>query len=81
MKTPIAIAVAATLALPQMAMAQRVTTPGTADRHAANLAKADEQRVAKAESSDKKTDRYSHVNAAKAGKVNTAKALKSDDGR
>ena len=81
MKKSIALAVVAALTLPQMAMAQRWTTPGTAERHEAAQQKSTIEVEGVAKAQDKKNDRYSHVNAAKAGKVNTAKALKGDDGR
>jgi len=76
MKTPISLIVAAALIVPAAASAQRITTPGTFDRHARNLAQTEE--VAPAERRDdrmattERSPRADRVPAAKAGRVNTA---------
>lgn len=76
MKTFTSILVAAALIAPSMAAAQRHTTPGTAERHAQNLAAAKGETKGDRDASqiarDDQEDRELRVPAAKTGKVNTA---------
>jgi len=81
MKKLIALcAVAATLA-PQAAMAQRHTTPGTQERHEAAQAKArgelaqTEERSERLANNETERQPADHINASKAGKVNTARGV------
>lgn len=76
MKTSLSLIVAAALIVPAAASAQRVTTPGTFARHAANLEQAEEAKAEQREESRMATSEREpaadRVPAAKAGKVNTA---------
>ena len=83
MKALTAFVIAAALIAPQAALAQRHTTPGQAERHAAAQAQAEaqaEETAAERAQEDNEDRRASNrVPAAKAGKVNTARQLR--DGR
>lgn len=77
MKTLTAFLVAAALVAPQAALAQRHTTPGQAERHAAAQAKAQGKQASETTvlfANKDERESASHVNAAKAGKINTAKS-------
>lgn len=82
MKTLTAIVVAAALAAPSIASAQRHTTPGTAERHAAAQAQtnanADAQKKSENRRADNEDARNLHINGAKAGKLNLATERSGD---